>query len=263
LGSGIAHSLSPHIHEAWGRTYHIPLTYSLFDTTLSNLPTALPALIEKGVVGLNVTMPLKAAVLDHVTQQDPLVKRSGAANTLLIKDPKNITAYNTDFIALQGLLQQHKVTADKRVVILGAGAVARTAMCAFQDQGIQEITVVARDIDKVSAMAKESVRVLSWSSMPLALQGTDWLINATPVGMHGVAAAKLPFHLMNPGACFLDAVYHPWQTAFLQQARQQGLTTIDGLDFLLRQAQASFHLWFGLQPVIFHDLRQRVEGVTH
>ena len=42
-----------------------------------------------------------------------------------------------------------------------------------------------------------------------------------------------------------DAIYNPRETKFLQQAKNRGAKTMNGLGMLLHQAAVSFFLWTG------------------
>ncbi len=55
-----------------------------------------------------------------------------------------------------------------------------------------------------------------------------------------------------------DIVYVPLKTSLLIQAEARGLRTVGGLGMLLHQAVVGFEKWYGLKPVVTHELYQRV-----
>jgi shikimate dehydrogenase len=57
-----------------------------------------------------------------------------------------------------------------------------------------------------------------------------------------------------------DIVYTPLDTPFLQAARAQGCTTVDGLGMLLHQAAPGFARWFGQMPEVTEETRRVVLG---
>ena len=50
------------------------------------------------------------------------------------------------------------------------------------------------------------------------------------------------------GLIAADVVFSPADTVFLQEARNAGCTTLDGLGMLVNQAVICFRLWTGISP---------------
>ena len=84
IGDPIAQSKSPLIHRFWLDALGIAGDYRATRMTESELPTFLT---DRGADpawrGCNVTMPLKQAVLDHVTDPGGVRASIGATNTVI------------------------------------------------------------------------------------------------------------------------------------------------------------------------------------
>ena len=71
------------------------------------------------------------------------------------------------------------------------------------------------------------------------------LINATPMGMPGVASICHGYHAMPAAGWVFDMVTSPPRRPCSAAAKARGLGTIDGLAMLIEQAADSFRLLFG------------------
>lgn len=101
IGFPVSHSWSPRLFARFAERDGITVRYDLFPMPdVSVLRTFL--LTNPDIVGLNVTIPHKTAVLSLCDALHPSASRIGAVNTLLIRrngrygDGMHITGYNTD-----------------------------------------------------------------------------------------------------------------------------------------------------------------------
>ena len=81
-------------------------------------------------------------------------------------------------------------------------------------------------------------------------EGSEILINATPIGMHPDVGARVPLRTdtLTPGMVVADVIANPPRTRLLQEAAARGCTVLDGLGMLVTQGVVSFRLWTGKDP---------------
>ena len=142
LGSPIAHSLSPVLHQAAYRALGLTgWTYQAIECDEAALP-ALLASRGPDWAGLSLTMPLKRAVLPLLDYIEPLAAEVGAANTVVFAAGRR-HGHNTDVPGLLAALAERGITGTSlpphpAVLILGAGATACSALAALRALTITE-----------------------------------------------------------------------------------------------------------------------------
>jgi 3-dehydroquinate dehydratase/shikimate dehydrogenase len=240
-GNPIAHSLSPHMHNAAFRrevvnAIMLPLKVRILEDLLTvarDLPLA----------GVAVTMPLKQEVLPHLANMDPLTARIGACNTLRTGADGKLYGFNTDVAGVIRPLEKRMKIQGARIVVLGAGGAARAAVFGLVDQGA-EVYVVNRTHENAVTLARKA-KAKSLKQELLAKTRFDALINTTPCGMTGVKQA-LPIKEseLNAGLVF-DMVYNPLETPLIKLARSRGIHVIGGLEMFVQQGARQFEIWTG------------------
>ncbi|MBY0280940.1 MAG: shikimate dehydrogenase [Alphaproteobacteria bacterium] len=248
VGRGIAHSLSPFIHNYWLKKYQLPGSYGLYPLeTISK-----ESLLASGLEGVNITMPFKKDVVSFLNEKDSLVQKIKAVNTILIKS-ESLKGTNTDATGFKRALKPYLPL--KSAVILGDGGAALSSIWALSESGVQDIRVVVRN--ESTDFDDFSVTAYPWSQMNEAITDCNIFINATPCGMKGgfdpLALPDLPIYCL-----VVDWVYCPYKTQLLGGAKRKGHQIIDGLDLLLAQGQDAFYFWFGINPEITTELRQEL-----
>lgn len=248
IGDNVSHSLGPSFHNA------------AFDAAGKNavyLPLPIPGgwehikastmeLIEHASLdfsGASVTIPHKQDMLKLVTEQggdvDELCTATGAMNTVSIHQG-TMSANNTDVEALSAL-----VKGAKKVLVLGAGGVARAAVVAMVKTGAS-VSVAARSMEQAAQLASD----LSCELAPSNLDNIDTVINCTPVGMHGgedptgdPLMQLAPSLELSPSICVVDFVYVPTQTPLLKRAGEAGCKSVCGDELFRTQATAQQRIW--------------------
>ncbi|WP_281967111.1 shikimate dehydrogenase [Roseovarius nanhaiticus] len=256
IGSPIAHSRSPKIHNHWLRTHGLKGHYIPMDVVADDLEQVLRNLPKAGFVGVNITIPHKEKVLeiaDLVTDRATLI---GAANTLIFRKDGKIHADNTDGYGFIKNLQSAGVDWDARrgpAAVLGAGGAARAVIASLLDAGVPEILLSNRTRVRADALAQEfgkRVRVFDWVQAGNMMDYAATVVNTTSLGMIGNAPLRVPLDGLQKGAVVTDIVYAPLETKLLETAREMGCHTVDGLGMLLHQAVPGFERWFGLRPEV-------------
>jgi shikimate dehydrogenase len=104
------------------------------------------------------------------------------------------------------------------------------------------------------------VKVVSWAERNEAMADVKLLVNTTTQGMHGQPALDVQLDALPANAMVSDAIYIPLETPLLEQARQRGHVTVNGLGMLLNQAVPAFEAWFGVRPEVTAELRAIVQA---
>jgi 3-dehydroquinate dehydratase/shikimate dehydrogenase len=200
------------------------------------------------ICGLSVTMPHKQKIMDYLPQIDPMARRIGAVNTI-VKKKGTLIGYNTDVIGAIQAIEAVTPIADKNVVILGAGGVARAIAYGIVNQR-GRLTILNRTFSRAQSLARE---LFCQAGELEEIQNieADLLINCTSIGMAPqTEEMPVPESVLRPGMVVFDTVYHPAQTRLLKEARARGCRTISGVDMFVNQAAAQFVLWTGLKAPI-------------
>lgn len=264
MGWPVAHSRSPVIHNHWIAEHGLHGAYVLLPVQPEQLQSALRSLPVLGFAGCNLTIPHKVAALSLVDRVDPLARRIGAINTIVVERDGSLTGRNTDgFGYIQSLLEVQKnwQASTGPAVVLGAGGAARAVIVGLIDSGATEIRLTNRSWAKAHDMAQEfgrSVRAIPWEDRHDTLLGAALLVNTTNQGMHGEAALDLRLSQLPAHALVSDIIYVPLETPLLTAARLRGHVTVNGLGMLLNQARPAFAAWFGVQPTVTPELVAKV-----
>lgn len=259
LGDPVGHSLSPVLQNAAIRKLGLDWRYMALPVSAAALPAALDGLHVLGVIGLNITIPHKQAVMPLLQAVTPLAQRIGAVNTLL-RRPHGWAGDNTDMAGFMAPLQRQGVDLNnKTALVLGGGGSARAVVAGCGALGCGRILVAGRDPQRLQRFLADAqclanrLEGVPWSGLDDVLASVELVVNTTPVGMSpAIAACPLdPGQLerLSSHAWVYDIIYTPRPTALLRQARARGCPTIDGLAMLVGQGAAALRLWSGRHDV--------------
>lgn len=257
IGHPVAHSLSPVFQSAAFAHCGLDVVYERWDTPIELLAERIQSLRPPGLLGANVTVPHKEAVIPLLDELGGQSARMGAVNTIVNRDGR-LFGFNTDgpgFVAALGREALFEV-AGKNILLAGAGGAARGIAFALLEARAAAIAISNRTPRRAERLAREvggpgpGVRAVPADS-PLAPY--DCIVNCTSVGMHGGPdPSGLPLALTGArdDALIVDIVYAPEQTPFLREAGRLGLRTLGGLPMLIYQGALAFELWTGLSAPI-------------
>jgi shikimate dehydrogenase len=268
MGYPVMHSRSPKLHNYWLAKYSLTGTYVPLAIKAEHLRAALRALPALGFSGCNLTIPHKEAALEIVDRLDPLARRIGAVNCIVVAADGSLAGQNHDaFGYIESVREaQPAWRADAGpIVVIGAGGGARAVLVSLIDQGSREIRLVNRTPARAKALAGElggPITALGWEQREVALEGAAMLVNATNQGMVGEPPLDLALDALPVSALVADIIYIPRETALLAAARKRGNPTVNGLGMLLHQARPAFQAWFGIMPEVTPELRAMIEATT-
>lgn len=258
IGHPVAHSASPAMHNAALAATGLDFVYVAFPVPPEGAPAVGSAMRTLGLRGLNVTVPLKQAVLSCLDDLAPEARAIGAVNTIANRDGR-LTGYNTDAYGVRASLRQDGGLArlPGKVVLLGAGGAARAILHALLTAGeVEEVVLLNRTVARAEALAEQMGGAGRVRVGPLAdrgaLQDAGLVINATSVGLApDVEASPIADgSLLHAGMVVLDIVYKPLETRLLRQARAAGARAVDGLGMLVHQGARAFQIWTGVTPPV-------------
>ncbi len=257
IGDPIIQSKSPAIHGFWLSQLGIAADYHRCHVTADGLAAYLAE--RRGDAlwrGCNVTMPHKQAIMPLLNRIDDEAARIGAVNTVVREADGSLTGYNTDAPGFLEPVAPLLGDEDYRFAyVIGTGGAARAIIDALFHAEFM-IWSISRNPARARAefghyLGEDPEFLIDLAELPPGpLRAADpevfsLIVNATPLGMTGHPPLDLPWGGFLANATVYDIVTSPADTALLQQARAQGLATIDGLAMLIGQAAVAFEKFFG------------------
>jgi shikimate dehydrogenase len=255
IGDPVKHSLSPVIHNAAISYLGVDYIYVPFPLKPKDLTTVIAGFSSIGIVGFNVTIPHKQAIIPLLSEATPTAQLVGAVNTVW-RTKTGWKGTNTDIDGFLSPLQSlQRDWANLTPIILGNGGAARAVVVGLAQLGCLKIYVVGRDRQKLWQFAQSwkntqltaTLRIYFWDQLSEIIEETELLINTTPIGMfpniNDSPMESILFARMPANAIAYDLIYTPNPTQFLKNAQQQGLITIDGLEMLVQQGAVALQLW--------------------
>jgi shikimate dehydrogenase len=266
IGCPVGHSLSPAMHTAAFQALRLDACYLAIEVPPRFLRPMLRALVLAGVEGLNVTVPLKEAILPLLDRVDPDARALGAVNTVVIRN-RMLTGYNTDGAGFGRALDDVTRRRVRRAVVLGAGGAARAVAWELLRRGTH-VVIANRHPARAQALAarlrrlRSSARVEAVGLRNVRLDAADLLVNATTLGMRARDPMPVAPTTLRGGLAVYDLVYNR-PTPLVEAARRRGCVAAGGLSMLLYQGAEALRLWLHRPPPVDamrRALRRAVRG---
>ncbi|MBQ7792800.1 MAG: hypothetical protein IJ367_04860 [Clostridia bacterium] len=262
FGDPIGHSLSPKLHNSYFSLSHLDGEYLAVRVGKNQLQEAIDC-VKGYAKGVNLTIPLKEAVIPILDEIDEKAERIGAVNTLQFENNK-VKGYNTDFDGIELSLKKMGVDlTGASTLILGNGGAAK-AMLAVAQNHTDRITVAGRNLDKVSDFCEGT------PAKPALLSqikgGYQVVLNATSVGMgEQMGQSPLTFSQLKDCGFLFDSIYNPFHTNFLTLGKARGINGINGLWMLVYQGLKAEEIWenpvdYAVAEPIFESLQAAFTG---
>lgn len=259
LGSPVAHSISPAMHNMAFEELGINCEYKAFDVDKSGLERKVKELVEEGVLGFNLTMPNKQAICPMCDELSDAARISGSVNTVL-NDKGRLIGYTTDGIGFMRACEDAGFNPKEgKMVILGAGGAARSILVQAALDGLTDITVFSRRgknrdmiwgiIELLKKETSCNINLLDYDNDTLRkeLSEAGLLTNASSVGMAPDTEGCLieDISLFHKDLAVYDIIYNPLETRLMKLAKKAGCRTANGKLMLLYQGAAAFKIWTG------------------
>lgn len=238
IGKKLSHSFSQRYFTEKFIEQHISASYQNFELESIEL---LPDLLAQtpNLRGLNVTIPYKTAIIPHLTSLDKLAEFVGAVNTVKVVGTHRI-GYNTDVIGFRDSLTEfYQGQPGGKALVLGSGGASKAVQYTLEHFfAFDSVDVVSRSESDDPHISYESLQETGLSEYRL-------IVNASPVGMHPNSSEKpeIPYDTLSSDVWLFDLVYNPDVTQFMQEGMSRGLPVQNGMDMLLRQAEAAWQIW--------------------
>lgn len=261
LGSPVAHSISPLMHNESFRIMGLDYVYLAFDVNTDGLRDAVRGLRSLGARGFNLTMPNKNKMCELSDRLSPAAEMIGAVNTV-VNENGILFGHNTDGTGYMKALSDagHAITGNK-MTLLGAGGAA-AAICvqaaldgadeidmfSLRDQFWDRASVMVDSINEKTPCRASLYEMQDMTAMKKSIKESAILTNGTSVGMspHEEGCLITDASMFHPGLVVSDIIYNPKETKLLKLAKQQHLKTFNGLYMLLYQGAEAFRLWTGM-----------------
>jgi shikimate dehydrogenase len=260
IGSGIGPSLTPALHEREGdaqgfRTLYQRLDLDVLGLEAQDVGRLLDAARLAGFRGLNLTHPVKQAVLPHLDALSDDAAALGAVNTVVFTSDGAI-GHNTDWSGFARSFRRGLPDAPReRVVLLGAGGAGAAVAHALVRLGVAHLVVADADPTRAEALATAlaadlgaSTSVAGAGAVDEALRRADGLVHATPTGMAAHPGSPVDDDVLRGDLWVADVVYRPLETALVRAARRRGAPVLDGGGMAVFQAVEAFRLFTGIEP---------------
>ncbi|MFI0815676.1 shikimate dehydrogenase [Streptomyces sp. NPDC021098] len=265
LGSPVAHSLSPALHNAAYRKLGLDgWHYGTVELDEAALPGFFERLGKPGEpdwAGFSVTMPLKRAVIPLLDRVSDTAASVEAANTVVLTDDGRRLGDNSDIPGMVAALAERGVQRVERAAVLGAGATASSALAALARVCDGEVTAYVRSDARAAEMRQwgerlgAAVRTADWGDAAEAFDA-PLVIATTPAGTTDALAASVPDR---PGTLF-DVLYDPWPTTLAAAWSARGGAVVSGLDLLVHQAVPQVEQITGHAPAPLAAMREAGEA---
>ena len=259
IGDPVEHSRSPQMHNAAFAKAGLDYVYVPFHVRPNDLADAIAGFQAINVVGINVTLPHKQAVISHLTSISREAELIGAVNTLTFTD-EGIHGDNTDAPGVLRALEVNgnmSVPVGENVVVLGAGGAARAVVVALALAGVASITIANRTVERAVALAEEMGQKtgismqglgLADAQLPVAVRESLLLINTATVSMDATHPLLISADWLQPNTIVYDIVYTPPVTPLMRAAAERGCETLGGIGMLVHQGAIAFEKWTGIAP---------------
>ena len=257
IGNPIKHSLSPVLHEYWFKKYNIDAEYSIIEALDKDLPEIIEKVKQGYFSGINVTLPFKQKIINHVDRVVNDAELTGSVNTVLLSNKNAVIGENTDVYGLQAAyLKEIDNSSNKKVLVIGAGGVSPSVILSIKKSGIRNISITNRTNEKCIFLKKKYnfLNIIPWVDLKSEIKNFDIIINATSLGLKNGDDFNFNFSNTKAEAIYIDTIYNPLETKTFKYLKEQGRKVFNGLDMFLYQGQKSFYLWNKINPEIDDEL---------
>lgn len=253
-GDPIGHSLSPAMMNAAFRRENVNAVYLALHA--KKLDDLLLSMREIPVSGISVTMPYKEDIVEHLDNTDTLTGKVGACNTVVRGSENKLYGFNTDVAGIVRPLEKRMALQGAKILVIGAGGAAHSAVFGLKERGAH-IFIINRTASTGQKLAKKAkVKYLKKSDLKKYI--FDAIINATPLGMEGMAKQSPLAEKEIKAKYLFELVYNPAETPLVRMARAAGVQVIPGIEMFVQQGARQFEIWTG-KPAPAEEMQHVVE----
>lgn len=260
LGYPTAHSVSPRLFSIYASDLNLEYSHLKIDVAPGNLERALLSVKNLGFSGLNITLPYKVRVIKYLDSVDEEAEKIGAVNTIAIRKGK-MRGYNTDSYGAIRAIKDHTKIFSKDAVVFGTGGAARAIISGLLSAGAQVVVVFrkpksprTKGVIKNFKNRVKFIDIKDTSSLIKVISESDIVCNATSCGMSPVCKlTPISYEVLKQASIikgfsrklFFDAIFNPYETVFLKNAKKLGADIQGGTEMMIYQGVKAFELWTG------------------
>ncbi len=247
IGSNIAHSRSPYLHNTLFELYHLPYRYELLPLSPEDVVSTLEMMKRGGYRGANVTSPHKQIAMQGLDELSEAAGAIGAVNTIVF-DRGRAIGHNTDVAGFERSLSE-RMPLDRpfTAALLGIGGASLAALYVLlRSSGLRSLVIYSRERERAEAAAAR------WNDDRLRGESlerfmtADLVVHATPVGLAGAPGSLLDAEQLRGTGLLYEMIYAPSETALMRAARQVGVAVVGGAGMFVGQGLGAFQLWTGV-----------------
>ena len=229
--------------------------FMTFEVEPERIGDAMRGIRALGFHGVKIGEPFQASVLEHLDDLTDAARRVGSINCITAAGQR-LVGDNTEGAAVVELVRKQLDPAGKKLLIVGAGRLARVVALELASAGMSAITVTSRDATSGQQLVETIQRQSSATPSFVPLSGKvaleadiDVVVNATSLGSTN-PDAKLPLdpESFTPKLVVVDVAYNTSRTWVTSQAAQKGCRIIDGLSIYVEQTALALQRWTGTKP---------------
>ena len=256
FGHPVAENPIDRMFDAVYAHYDLNWQFWKMDITSSvEIPVAIAGAKAMGFAGFCITVPYKIDVIENLDGFDEDVRVMGAANYVTFEEGRMI-GHNNDGKGVVKAIEKVSSIAGKRIVMLGAGGAGRAMAVEIARAGAAHLTVITRRQSQgveVAKLVRQATGVptewILWAGDIALPEGTQIVLNATHLGaLPELEVVPIDWNTVPTDATFVDVITNPRITPFLETAREQGCSVVDGVDMLVQLAMQIFEAWTGISP---------------
>ena len=249
IGNPVEHSLSPKLHNYWLKEKKIDAVYDKKKLDEKDLQSIVSEVKEEKIDGINVTIPVKKAVIPFLDELSLEARETQSVNTIYLQNGITI-GHNTDIAGFELAIKYAKYeVADKKIFLLGAGGVSPSIIYSLKKMKASKITLTNRTKEKAENLKKlfKDIEIIDWGERI----DFDMIINATSIGLKkNEDGLNFDYSANGPNKFFYDVIYNPRETLFLKRAKLFGNRAENGKMMFIYQAHQAFTIWHKLMPEI-------------
>ena len=242
IGNPLCHSLSPKFFNERFAEKNIASEYLKFEIeSIEEFPNIIKE--HPMLVGLNVTIPYKQAVIPYLDELSEDAKAMGAVNVVKVETredgSKYLKGYNTDWYGFTESFKPLINDSHKKALVLGTGGASKAIAYSLEKLGI-EYKLVSRT-RRENGLCYEDIT-------DDIMKEHTVLINTSPVGTfpNVKECPNIPYQHITANHVVYDLIYNPIETLFLRQAETCGARISNGWLMFVNQALKSYEIWEGI-----------------
>lgn len=236
IGRHISYSFSKGYFSEKFSTENLDFSYENFD--LESIEDFQRILDDNNdIVGFNVTIPYKEAIIPYLDRLSKTAKNIGAVNTIAYTKKGKLKGYNTDFYGFTESLLPFMTKDHKRALILGTGGASKAISYALKKLKIKH--------HYVSRQKSDGIKYTYDTLTPEDIRSYDIIINCTPLGTYPEVnnCPPIPYDGVSDKHLLYDLIYNPEETKFLRIGKAQGAQICNGHNMLIQQAEKAWEIW--------------------